>query len=211
MQRLKIFRGQSIAPSGQADGSGRAGDGTNTAADTPLRIDYRQIIFHTDGFYRTAFGAASTARAFTEIGVPDEIGGHQHIPGDFPSSDCAHRPATAAAAIAGMLDSFPGVIHEMNQSRLLRSANDLEGFILTDLPSDPGIEKIFRQVIVFDAAFQGMTALASSQQLCGGAAGTVHQGDAADTFNDFLHHFERKDGMRIGVQGRYHREETERL
>ena len=115
MQFFKVFWGDGVRLSHQLYGCNRAGDGTYSTTDAPFLINDREITFHLNDLNRADLHTGSTTRTSLFICFSEEVGRHQDIPWNFLSPDRAHGPATAPAAIAGVFDPFPGIIHEMNQ------------------------------------------------------------------------------------------------
>ena len=198
VQLLEISRRDGIRLSHELHGRRGAGDGTNPAADAPLKIDHGEITLHLDDLNRADLNALATSRAPVAVRLPNEIGRHQDISGDLFPSDRPDGPAATAAAVAGMLDAFPGIVHHVHEACLLRLPEDIESFLSADLFADPFFDQVFGKLIVLDAVLERVITPFLSDQLGRCPAGTMGQGDHMDLSNQFFHHLKGEYGTALG-------------
>ena len=211
MQFLKVLRRNRIGLSHQLHGRGRAGNGAHAAADAPFPIDHREIAFHLDDLDGTDLHALPASGASLPVRLPEEIGGHQDVPWNSLPPDRPNGPATAAATVAGMLDAFPRIVDQMNETRLFRLSDHLKGLCFVISLPIPFSIKILGQFIIFDAVLEGMIASFLPDQLGRGPAGAMDEGNHVHLPDQFFHHLKGEDRMAFRFQRHGSRDITEGL
>jgi hypothetical protein len=106
----------------EARGIVGAGESAWPAADAHRLVHHWKLVTHDQRIHRTGFEASPAASARLLAGGAQEIGGHEVIAGQPPSSDRAYVPAGMLAAVAGVFDAVLRVVDHVHEPALLGQA-----------------------------------------------------------------------------------------
>jgi hypothetical protein len=166
MQLVEVLRGNRIRFSDEPDRAGRAGQGADAATYAPIRVNETGIVLKANRFNRTYIHTGAATGALSLICFPNKIGGHQHIAWNRLSLDGPHRPAATSAAVAGMPDTFSGIIDEVHKAFFLTAPRYRNRLLPGDLSSYLSVDQIFGQVIVFDTDLKLVATFSLPDQVC---------------------------------------------